>query len=115
MGSPSSGFLAGDSGRSHGSGAGSAGTRNDAVFEITGEGTRSGELLTELVEAAREADVVVARDGCRVAVVVDAERLDALLGQIEELRDRATEYQRRWERACMDHRLPIQRLDGLVL
>ncbi len=59
------------------------------LVTVTDAKARLGELIRE----AAEEDVVVARHGRPVAVLVGAERLDALLEELEDLKDRLSVYE----------------------
>jgi antitoxin StbD len=59
------------------------------LVTVTEAKARLGELLRE----ATEGDVVVVRHGHPAAVLVGAERYDALLEELEDLKDRLSVYE----------------------
>jgi len=59
------------------------------LVTVTEAKARLGELLRE----ATEEDVVVVRHGHAAAVLVGAERYDALLEEVEDLKDRLSVYE----------------------
>ncbi len=59
------------------------------LVTVTEAKARLGELLRE----AAEEDVVVVRHGHAAAVLVGAERYDALLEELEDLKDRLSVYE----------------------
>lgn len=50
--------------------------------------------LSELVRESRDEDVVLMNHSTPAAVIVSAERYDALLDEMEDLRDRVSVYER---------------------
>jgi antitoxin StbD len=66
--------------------------------------TEAKTRLSELVRDASDEDVLLLRHGRPAAVLVSAERHEALLDEIEDLRDRLSIYERErltvdWEQA----------------
>ena len=55
--------------------------------------TEAKARLGELIREATEEDVVVVRHGHPAAVLVGAERYDALLEELEDLKDRLSVYE----------------------
>lgn len=55
--------------------------------------TEAKARLAELIREAAEEDVVVVRHGHPAAVLVGAERYDAVLEEMEDLKDRLSIYQ----------------------
>ena len=55
--------------------------------------TEAKARLGELIREATEQDVVVVRHGHPAAVLVGAERYDALLEELEDLKDRLSVYE----------------------
>lgn len=64
----------------------------------------------ELIRAAQEEDVVVLRHGRPAAVLVSAERLDAILEELEDARDRIALFESRNEPA--DLNIPLEKLEA---
>lgn len=69
--------------------------------------TEAKARLAEVVRQAEEGDVVILRHGRPAAVIVAPDRYEALLEELEDLRDRISVYES--EKSSPDLRVPLDK------